>query len=255
MENQKKLLFARNIFTFLVVISLSIIIVVEKRNIQLSSKVEKQFEEYINTKYPEIKDDIKLGEISYKDNTFSMKITSKDNDNLYFFVQKKKKEITDTYQTDYYEGKSLFETLPKKLEKEIKEITHTTIEVKMVTTLDQHIKSIQERIIKEENLTQLKFYTIERTILIEDWNKEKIAKTVAEEINVYANNHITPKSYTIILINKQKIKESIQINNLTEDYINNPKKVQIIEDILKDTNSQLLKENNITYKYINKEEK
>ena len=41
------------------------------------------------------------------------------------------------------------------------------------------------------------------------------------------------------------------MNNLTTDFINNPSKIEIINDILNDNNSILLKTNKITYVYKN----
>ena len=44
---------------------------------------------------------------------------------------------------------------------------------------------------------------------------------------------------------------SVEINNITEDFINNKDNIQIIDDIIKDNNSKLLNDNKITYKYLN----
>ncbi len=254
MKEQNKLLFARNIFACLLFFSLAMIVFFEKKDLLLSKKVQKQMNNYIETHYSNLKNNVTIGKISFKKNTYTIKITSKDNKNLYFFINNKKKKITDTYQKDYYEGKTLLDTLPKKLEKDIKDLTHTSVNVKIVTTLDQHIKSIQERIMKEDNLLQLKFYSIEKTILIENWNEDTITKSIIETINIYNEKDITPKYYTLNLMNKSNMNDSLQISNLTEDFISNPKKKQIIIDILNDNNSKLLKENNITYQSINEEE-
>ena len=80
--------------------------------------------------------------------------------------------------------------------------------------------------------------------VIDKWDKE----TITNKINNFLDNftNITPKSYTITITNKNDITESIEIKNIT-------KKVNkdIISDIINDEKSDLLKDNKITYKYLN----
>ena len=70
-------------------------------------------------------------------------------------------------------------------------------------------------------------------------------------MDTYDSQNITPKNYTITIINKENIKETIQINNLTTDLKDNSSKETIIDDIINDRNSKLLKENDITYDFTN----
>ena len=60
---------------------------------------------------------------------------------------------------------------------------------------------------------------------------------------------MTPKSYTITITNKNDITESIEIKNITKEVSK-----EIINDIINDEKSDLLKENKITYKYLNQED-
>ena len=62
---------------------------------------------------------------------------------------------------------------------------------------------------------------------------------------------ITPKNYTLTITNQKEITNSIEIANITTEFINNPHKEEIIRDIINDKKSLLLKESKITYKYKN----
>ena len=254
MKKQNQLLFARNIFVFLIVISLAIIVATEKGKIVSIEKTEKEIQKYLTTNYPEIEKKVIIEKTNYQNKQYKTKITSKENTHLYFYIIKKKKEITDTYQKDYVEGNTLFRYLEKKIEKDITKKLHFSQTVVIESTLDQHISTIKEQIIKEENLLELKFYSIEKELLILNWNKEEIIDKITNLIKTYEENHITSKSYTITITNKNNIKEEIEIRNITSEFLENKKKEMIIEDILNNQNSERLRENKITYKYKNEEE-
>jgi len=254
MKKEKQLAFARNLFAIIVFFLLLIIVLVEKGRERGIEKATKSIDSYLKTNYQAIEKRIDTEKVTYKNGIYSMKVVSKENKNLYFYIKKDKKKITDTYQKDYLQGNTLLKTLPNKLEKEIKEKTNTSPTVTIISTLDEHITSIQERIIKEENLLELKFYTLKKELLINDWSNEQIVSKIIDTMNTYESQNITPKNYTIVITNKNKITESIEIKNLTTDFIKSLEKEEIIEDIINDNNSKLLKENNITYKYLNEEE-
>lgn len=249
MKKQKKLLFARNIFFFFIIMIFTIIIMSEKKDTILIPKATKKIASYIEDKYN--KDDFKLGDVSYKNNKYTMKVSSKDNNNRFFYIYYTKAGITDSYQEDYLEGKSFLSNLKKDLEKSIKSIVNTKVTVEIPTTLDQYTDAVRERILNEDNLLELKFYIIKEELFIKEWDPTEIEKQIELCINKYNNSNITPKSFTIIINNDNEITESIEINNLTTDFINNPSKIEIINDILNDNNSILLKTNKITYVYKN----
>ena len=249
MKKQKKLLFARNIFFFFIIIIFTIIIMSEKKDTILIPKATKKIASYIEDKYN--KDDFKLGDVSYKNNKYTMKVSSKENNKRYFFIYYTKTGITDSYQNDYIEGKSFLSNLKKDLEKSIKSIVNTKVTVEIPTTLDQYTDAVRERILNEDNLLELKFYIIKEELFIKEWDPVEIEKQIEQCITKYTNSNITPKSFTIIINNDNEITESIEINNLTTDFINNPSKIEIINDILNDNNSILLKTNKITYVYKN----
>lgn len=249
MKKQKKLLFARNIFFFFIIMIFTIIIMSEKKDTILIPKATKKIASYIEDKYN--KDDFKLGDVSYKNNKYTMKVSSKDNNNRFFYIYYTKAGITDSYQEDYIEGKSFLFILKKDLEKSIKSIVNTKVTVEIPTTLDQYTDAVRERILNEDNLLELKFYIIKEELFLKEWNPTEIEKQIELCINKYNNSNITPKSFTIIINNDNEITESIEINNLTTDFINNPSKIEIINDILNDNNSILLKTYKITYVYKN----
>ena len=249
MKKQKKLLFARNIFFFFIIMIFTIIIMSEKKDTILIPKATKKIASYIEDKYNN--DDFKLGDVSYKNNKYTMKVSSKENNKRYFFIYYTKTGITDSYQNDYIKGESLLSNLKKDLEKSIKSIVNTKVTVEIPTTLDQYTDAVRERILNEDNLLELKFYIIKEELFIKEWDPVEIEKQIEQCITKYTNSNITPKSFTIIINNDNEITESIEINNLTTDFINNPSKIEIINDILNDNNSILLKTNKITYVYKN----
>ena len=249
MKKQKKLLFARNIFFFFIIMIFTIIIMFEKKDTILIPKATKKIASYIEDKYN--KDEFKLGSVSYKNNKYTMKVSSKDNNNRFFYIYYTKAGITDSYQNDYIKGESLLSNLKKDLEKSIKSIVNTKVTVEIPTTLDQYTDAVRERILNEDNLLKLKFYIIKEELFIKEWDPTEIEKQIEQCITKYTNSNITPKSFTIIINNDNEITESIEINNLTTDFINNPSKIEIINDILNDNNSILLKTNKITYVYKN----
>ena len=173
-----------------------------------------------------------------------MKVESKENKHHYFYINYYNKKITDTYKKDYIEGKNLLNYIKKKLKKDINTKTNINCDVEITSTLDKYTNIVREKIIKEDNLLELKFYIIKKELIIDKWDEE----TITNKINNFLSNFtdITPKSYTITVTNKDDITESIEIKNITKEVSK-----EIINDIIKDEKSDLLKENKITYKYLN----
>lgn len=250
MKKQKQLLFARSIFLFIIVVAFGIILFSEKAGGILIPKAKEKINNYIDTKYKNEKDNFKLGKIKYKNTTYTMKISNKENKNHYFYINYYHKKIKDTYKKDYLEGKTLLNSIKKNLKKEIEKETSTSCEIIILNTLDKYTSPVQNRIIKEDNLKELKFYNLKKEVLIKNWNSKEITEKINKTISMYKENNITPKYYIITITNKDDITESIEIK-LTEDFINISSKEKIINDIINDNNSKILKENKITYKYLN----
>ena len=249
MDKQKKLVFERSIFVFIICVIFGVIIVTEKMGGLLIPKITKKMNTYIEEKYN--KEEFKYSPVTYKNTTYTMKVSSKDNKNHYFYVKYFGKKLSDTYKKDYKEGKNLLDYLKDKLKKDIMKKTSTSCDIEITSTLDEYTNIVRERIIKEDNLLELKFYKIKKELIIDDWNKENITLEITNLINNYKENNITPKSYNIIITNKKDITKAIEIKNITEEFIDNSSNKEIINDIINDEKSDLLKNNKITYKYLN----
>ena len=140
------------------------------------------------------------------------------------------------------------------MEQDIRKKTSTSVKVSIISTLDKYTSLVQDKIITEDNLLELKFYNIEKDLTIKDWTSKEILTSISELVTKCQNNNITPKSYTFTITNSKDITQSIQISNITEEFINSKDNEQIINDILEDNNSKLVKNNKIKYKYLNEEE-
>lgn len=251
--SKNSLIYGRAIFTLIVIVAFGLIIVNEKGGKMFLPKATNKINNYINENYSQIKEDISIEKIDYKNRIFTAKVTSKKNKHLSFNITYKNKSIKDTYKKDYIEGNSLLTYLNKKNEEEILKKTNTNYKSHAITTLDKYTNNVKDEIINEKNLLSLKYYYLEKEITT-DFKVENIINEISKNIELNTKNNITPKYYKFILINKTDTTNVIEIKNITEEFINNNKKEQIIKDIISKNDSQILKDNKIKYKYLNEEE-
>ncbi|MBR3145904.1 MAG: hypothetical protein IKF47_01435 [Bacilli bacterium] len=242
MNKQKKLLLERSIFILIVFVALGVIVITEKFGNIMIPKASKKINTYVDEKYKDL--NLKTNDVTFKNTTYTMKVESKENKHHYFYINYYNRKITDTYKKDYVEGKNLLNYLKKKLKKEINNKTNTNCDIEITSTLDKYTELVQEKIIKEDNLLELKFYIIKKELVIDKWDEETITNKINNFLEKFEN--ITPKSYTITITNKEDITESIEIKNITNEVTK-----EIISDIINNKKSDLLKENKITYKYLN----
>lgn len=242
MNKQKKLLLERGIFILIVFVLLGVIVITEKFGSIMIPQATKKIETYIENKYKEL--NLKENKVIFKNTTYTMKVESKENKNHYFYINYYNRKITDTYKKDYLEGKNLLTHIKKKLKKEINNKTNTNCDIEITSTLDKYTNLVKEKIIKEDNLLELKFFIIKKELIIDKWDEEIIANKINNFLDKFTG--ITPKSYTITITNQEDITESIEIKNIT-----NKVSKEIISDIINNKKSDLLKENKITYKYLN----
>ena len=242
MNKQKKLSFERGIFVFIVFVLLGVIVVTEKFGSIMIPKATKKINNYIEENYKDL--NLKTNEVTFKNTTYTMKVESKENKNHYFYINYYNRKITDTYKKDYVEGKNLLNHIKKKLKKTITNKTNTNCDIEITSTLNKYTDVVRNRIIKEDNLLELKFYIIKKELVIDKWDEETITNRINDFLEKFSN--ITPKSYTITITNKDDLTESIEIKNISKE-VNK----EIISDIINDEKSNLLKENKITYKYLN----
>ena len=186
--NKNNLLFARGLFTLIVIVTFGLIIMNEKGAELFSSQIENKMNQYLDSNYSSL--DFVKSKIKIDKTLFSMKISSKDNKHLYFTVSYQNKNIKDTYEKDYKEGTTLFNYLKEKQQTEIKEKTKEIVKVEPVTTLDQYSESVQKQIKKEDNLLSLGYYYIEKYHCIKVVNQETMMKSVI----FYGKNSLAPRT-------------------------------------------------------------
>ena len=226
MNNKNSLLIGRGIFVIIIIVSFGLIIMNEN-------------EDLLNT--------IKKDKVNYKNNTFTQKIVSKKNKNWYFTLQYKNKEYSDTYQKDYVEGNSILNYLNNKVEKEIKDKYKIDCEVKAITTLDKYSEKVQEALLKEDNIINIRYYYIKKDLLISNWDKESITNEIVQTIKDLKDKNISPKYYEISITNENDITEAITLSNINESFIDRNDKEEIINDILNGKESDIVKESKITF--------
>lgn len=251
MEQYKRLNIARGIFAFFIFVAFGIIICTEKGGEFLKPKINEKLTEYITTNYSNIINNTIQDEITYKDRTFTMKIYDKTNKNHYFYITYDNGKITDTYKEDYIEGKSLLNEISKNIEKEVYEKTKIKAKVQILSSLDEYTSKVQKLILEEENLLNVKIYSLSISIDLKPWHKTNAAIVITNTLNTFIENNIDPKSYTITINNLDEVTESIEIYNIDNDFVNNEYKEDILDDIIKNKKSDLLDEYNITFKHLN----
>ena len=243
--NKNTLVLARGIFVIVIIVCFGLIIVNEKKGEILKNKVEKKINNYIETNFSSL--NLNKDILKYKNNVFKLKVSNKNNSNHYFYIIYSNNKITDTYKEDYEEGNKLLTNKTNKIRNEIKEKTNQECEVIPTNKLNEYNSLVQEKIVNDE-LENLKYYYIKKELIVDNWQEETITKEIVDFIKTINNNNFTPKYYDITIINKNDITQSIEINNLTEEFINNPENILIIRDIISNNESELLNKNNITYK-------
>jgi len=249
MNKQRRLLYGQALFTILIMVSLTLIIINEKKNIILIPKIEKKIDSYIEENYNDLKN-INKSKITIKNNKYIVKISSKKNKNLYFYITYSNNKITDTYKKDYLEGKTLLKKIEKNLEEDIFNKINIKSKVIIDNKLNNYTDQIKEKIIKED-IKEIKIYNIETSTNINKWNKNDITNNINTIINKIYSNNYNPKSISITITNNEDITESYKINNLNKDFINNKSNTQIINDIINNKETNLLKENNISFDKLN----
>ena len=246
MKERKKLTLEMAIFTFIIFIIFGVIILNEKSAHLYIPRIDKKLANYINTEYKKELDNFVLEDTTYKNTKYQKKITNKDNKNLYFIITYNKKKIVDTYKKDYQEGNTLITNLKNKLEKELKDKYQKKFKITNLKNLNQLNSKTKKTIINKNTIRNLGIYTLE-TSINSNFDEQNIATEIINLKEDLNKNDIIPRSYNFTIINKNK---KLTINNITNSIIDNPTLLNnIIHDIINKEESNILKENNITYKY------
>lgn len=245
MRQDKKLILGMALLFFITFVTLGTLVVTEKLAPFYTDKIEKKFINYINKNYKDEKENFKIGKITYKATVYKVKVTNKNNKDLYFTMTYQNKKIKSTYKKDYLEGKTLLNKTKTNLEKKIKKNLNIDAKITFPLTLNKYIDSIKEDIINNENTN---IYNIEYEIT----NKLSLEEIpyITNEISKITTSlndlNITPNYTTISIKGNNK---SLTLKNLTNKTLQSNYLNQIITNILTDNNLESLKENNLSYEY------
>ena len=248
MNEARKLTMQMAIFFLIILVTFGTIIVKEKSSTLFLPKIENSLNNYIKENYNNL--ELVKGKITFKNNAYTMKVTNQKNKNHYFYITYSNKKITDTYQTDYIEGKSLLNHLNTSLENTIYEKTNITCTIEIINTLDMFSDKIKELLLSEKEVESLKIYTL-KTEITTPWNSQSITANITDLMTNLDKKNVTPKNYTIILTDQTDITKSVKISNLTTNNLKNDNLSTIINDIINNEKTSILTENNITYEYLN----
>ena len=247
MNEGQKLTLQMAIFFLISFVLLGTLVIKEKQNVLFLPKIENSITNYISDKYNKLS--LNKSKVTEKNDIFTMKVSNPKNKNHYFYISYSKKEISDSYKTDYLEGKTILNHLSNKLEKDIENKTNKKYEITFDNTLNNYSDKVQNKII-EENINDLKIYTVEKEIAT-TWDINTIIKKISDTMTTLEKNNFTPKNYTITITNINDITNSIKIYNLKSSLLENDNLTIIISDIINNKQSNILKNNKITYEHLN----
>ena len=232
MNEQQKLTFKMATLFLIVFVFFGVIIVKEKLEIIFIPKVEKIFEKYLQENYTSIYSSIKKNKISYENDTFKIKLTSKENKNHYFYLTYSKKKIKDTYEKDYVEGSSIINHITKEIEKDIFEKTNEKVSVNIKEKLNDFPKQVQEKLLQANSYSNLKIYTVEKEFITNKWKSNEITSTILKFTNSLKENNITPNSYSFIITDSEDLTKTISISNLKDELLIKDTLEKIVADCL-----------------------
>lgn len=249
MKEQKKLTIQMGLFTFIIFVSFGIIVLNEKVAPLFSPRIDEKLNKYLKENYTSIINELDIGKTNYNNTKYQLKITSKENSNLYFYIRYSDKKITDTYKEDYLEGKNLLSKIEEKTEKELKEKYNKSFKVSLLKPLNEYSDKVKKQLINEESILSLPIYTLEIELTC-NWNKSDIVKEITSLFNSFQLDEVNPNNYSFIIKDK-KTNKKIKINNLTKEIIIDEEKLtNIIDKVLTNDTDNVLEENNITYEKI-----
>ena len=253
MRQDKKLMLGMTILFLITFVIFGTIVTTEKLAPFFTDRIKTKFETYLKENYKTETKNLKIGKITYKNQVYEAKVTNKENKNLYFSIYYQNKKITDTYTKDYKQGKTLITSLEKELEKEIKNEINKNVTITFPLTLNKYSKTLQQRLIKNDNIKSSNLYNISFNIKAK-LIPEEITNKIIEMDTKLKEKNILPNEYSIT-INNNEDNTKLKINNLTQNTLEITSLYQIISDIINNNESDIIKINNITYQYTKGENK
>ena len=248
MRQDKKLSLLMGLFFLIVMVSFGLIVANEKVSVYRIPKIDKKLKTYVKTNYSNI--EVNMGKTFYKTGGYKLKVFSKENENLYFYINYNNKKITSTYKKDYLEGKTLLDKISKDLKKEISKKVPYKVSIKMDNTLNNYSTRVRKRIIKEENIISLSIYNIYTELDVDSFDKDGFYNLISKLKSDFKKNNINSKEYNLTISDKNDITKVVEVNNLDSNIENDDLKL-IISDIIDKKKSDILDKYNITYKYLN----
>lgn len=227
-NTESKLFFEMTIFFFIVILCFGLLIIKEKSTSFRKEKVSKKIDEYINSNYKYIKNELKKDKIKYENNAYYIKIYNNENKDLNFIISYKNKKITSTYKKDYLEGKSLFNVLEKNMNDKLKKINTNSTYKNLKITYDLKLNNctdiIKNKLIKGNY--DLNLYTIndKKTIVL---NSNTLQNEIIKLHEYIISIGLNPKNYNLtytdlnnetksinIIINEEILKNNIDIGKI-----------------------------------------
>ena len=250
MKQDKKLMLGMTLLFLITFVFFGTLIVTEKLAPLYTNKVKEKFTAYLTKKYKN-NNEFTLEKVTYTHQKYEAKVTNKENEDLYFTITYKDKKITDTYKKDYLEGHTLLTKLEKTLEKDIKDYLNQEVKITFPLTLNKYTKTVKKDLLNA-NPKKTNMYDISLTIK-SVIDQTEITNKITTLNNELKSLNIIPNHYNITIKSKND-NDKLTIHNLTQKTIEKNILFQITSDIITNKESNLLKNNNITYEYINKGE-
>lgn len=248
MRQDKKLMIGMTLLFLITFIFLGTLVTTEKLSPYFTNKINEKFKKYLEEKYPNEIENFIIEKTTYNKKQYQTKVVNQKNKNLYFIITYKNKKITDTYKNDYLKGKTILKTIEQELQQKIKNKINKDVTISFPLTLDKYTDKEKEKIIKQD-LNHISLYNIKFSI-----NNTLEPTSIMEKINTITEKlteiNINPNQYTVIINDNNK---KLTIYNLTKQTIEKNNLIQIIDDIINNNESEIIKINNITYQYTNKE--
>lgn len=251
MKQDKKLMLGMILLFLICFVSFGVIIVNEKMAPYYIPKIDNKLNEYLKEKYSNILNDVKIGTTKYERTKYNLIVSNKENKNLNFRVYYDNKKITDTYNKDYLEGKTLLKYFESKTEKDINKLIPGDYDVSINNTLDKFTATVYDTLLKSSSILDLRIYNLTVSISVNKFNGEDVSNNILKLYDRLNKFSITPKTFSFIITDKNDITKAVRIDNIMNTNFDSGSINQIIDDIINEKESTLLSENNITYKYLN----
>lgn len=221
-KTESKLITEMTIFFFIVILCFGLLVIKEKSGSYKTNKINKKIDNYIEENYKDIKDELKISKINYKNKTYYKKITNKNNKDLSYTIKYKNNKITSNYKTEYLEGKSLFSILEKNMNNKLKKINnndyYNSLKINYNLKLNKCTDNIKNKLIKGNY--DLPLYTIIDSKTI-DFDEISIQTEIQKLNNYISSLSLNPKEYKITYTDSKNETRSITIEFNKEVLLNN----------------------------------